>query len=195
MALQGWSSGAAAQLITFDDLSAPINYGMADVPNGYAGFNWQGVSYVLPEEVGGAGGVTGTVSAPYVAYAYFEASFYRDTAFNFESAYVTNVWNEGNTHFYGYNGDTLLYSADIWSSPDHTAFAVFNWNNVTKVAIDNGYLATSALDNITISNGTVPAVPEPETYALLMGWSPLPKMASVVPKWRMKIPTDPERRP
>ncbi len=30
---------------------------------------------------------------------------------------------------------------------------------------------------------------------LLMGWSPLPKMASVVPKWRMKIPTDPERRP
>ena len=28
MALQGWSSGAAAQLITFDDLSAPTYYGM-----------------------------------------------------------------------------------------------------------------------------------------------------------------------
>ena len=168
MALQGWSSGAAAQLITFDDLSAPINYGLGTVANGYAGLNWEGVQYAqASKELGGDGVATGTISAPYVALAYFEASFSRDTAFNFESAYVTNVWYEGNTHFYGYNGDTLLYSADIWSSPDHTAFAVFNWNNVTKVAIDNGYLVTSALDNITISNGTVPAVPEPETYALL----------------------------
>ena len=44
--------------------------------------------------------------------------------------------------------------------------------------------------------GWIDTLRDPQNWmALLMGWSPLPKMASVVPKWRMKIPTDPERRP
>ena len=49
---------------------------------------------------------------------------------------------------------------------------------------------SSALGSSTSANSAISAL-----NTLLMGWSPLPKMASVVPKWRMKIPTDPERRP
>ena len=73
---------------------------------------------------------------------------------------MTRAWSNGTTHFAGYNGDALLYSADISSTTTTPTFATFNWNGITKVVISSN--SHSALDNINIS-----AVPEPETYALM----------------------------
>lgn len=163
LAMQAWSADAAAQVITFDDLVPSAN-GLF-VTNGYANLNWSNFGYVTPTQSASlinSGYAAGTISGANVGFNAYSnpASFSSDTAFNFISTYVTRAWSNGTTHFAGYNGDALLYSADISSTTTTPTFATFNWNGITKVVISSN--SHSALDNINIA-----AVPEPETYALM----------------------------
>lgn len=163
LALQAWSTDASAQVITFDDLVAtPIG---ALVTNGYANLNWSNFAYTTPTQSASlinSGYVAGTVSGSNVGLNAYSnpASFSSNTPFTFISTYVTRAWANGTTHFAGYNGDNLLYSADISATTTAPTFATFNWSGITKVVISSN--SHSALDNINIA-----AVPEPETYALM----------------------------
>ena len=172
LALQAWSTNGFAQVITFDefndiDMQNGIHVGDHSyvLPyDGYQGLNWNNF-YVFDSTqqwFPNNGYHAGTVSGVNVAFNAFSkpASFSSDTAFNFISTYVTRSWSNGITHFAGYNGDNLLYSADISSVTTTPTFATFNWSGITKVVISSD--SNSVLDNINIA-----AVPEPETYALM----------------------------
>ena len=164
VALQAWSVDASAKVITFDDISIPGGNNI-QISNGYQGLNWDNF-YVLnstnDSTIINSGYHAGAVSGNNVGFNAYSnpASFSSDTEFNFISSYVTRAWSNGTTHFAGYNGDALLYSADISSTTTTPTFATFNWNGITKVVISSN--SHSALDNINIA-----AVPEPETYALM----------------------------
>lgn len=163
LALQAWSVDASAKVITFDDISIPGG-DYLQISNGYEGLNWDNF-YVLDSTNSSyinSGYHAGAVSGNNVGFNGYsnQAAFYSDTAFDFISTYVTRAWSNGTTHFAGYNGDNLLYSADISSITTTPTFATFNWSGITKVVISSD--SHSALDNINVA-----AVPEPETYALM----------------------------
>jgi hypothetical protein len=154
--------------ITFDDLVAEP-YG-TEVANGYAGLDWNNF-FVLS----GTGAYLGSsydhavVSPANTIYngGNLPASFSSSSAtFSLISLYVTKAWNEGVTHFAGYAGDTLLYALDVNSSTAGPTLVSFSqWDKLTRVVVSDGDgSAQSALDNITID-----AVPEPATYAMLLG--------------------------
>jgi hypothetical protein len=157
------SAYATATTITFDDLTPPPVGEL--IQNGYAGLNWSNFYVGVGVELGG-GYVPGTISQPNFAAngggqpAYFSST----TLFSLQSMYVTKAWKEGITHISGYSGTTLLYSTDVTSTTTTPTFITFNWNNLTKVEISDGNgTFHTAIDNVTIN-----AVPEPETYAMLL---------------------------
>lgn len=164
LALSCASVYAMATTITFDDL--PSTIGELAIANGYAGFNWDQF-YVLDGIQFGAGYANGVVSPSNVAYNGYErpASFSSATAFTLNSLYITKAWNVGNTHIEGYSGASLLYSVDVSSTTTAPTFVSLNWGGLTSVKFTTSGVGQthSAIDNITIN-----AVPEPETYAMML---------------------------
>jgi len=162
--LAGASLGAMANTtITFDDLVSDTDG--IEIADGYAGLNWDNF-YVLNGTDYGAGYAAGVVSGSNVALNWYDhpASFSNGAGFNLVSLYVTKAWYSGVTHIEGYSGSSLVYSADVTSSTTSPTFVSLNWVNVTNVVISDGDASYhSAIDNITIA-----AVPEPETYAMLL---------------------------
>jgi PEP-CTERM putative exosortase interaction domain len=162
LALQAWSTDAAAQVINFDDIKTD-DY--VQISNGYAGLNWDNFYVVNSTYYGGTGYKYGAVSGVNSGFngSAYPAYFYDNKAFNLISAYVTRAWMNGITRFDGYNGDDLRYSIDINAQITSPTLVIFNWNDITKVVMTSVTSTTqSVVDNITIS-----AVPEPETYALM----------------------------
>lgn len=152
--------------ITFDDL--PTATKEAEIADGYSGFNWDNFYILTPTSstYSATGFANGVVSATNVAFnAWAEpAAFSSTAAFTFVSAYVTKAWDNGVTHFDGYVGNTLTYSVDVTSTTAAPTLATFNWVGVTKVIVsDANKTGQSVIDNITVA-----AVPEPETYAMLL---------------------------
>lgn len=161
------SASASATLITFDDIVADP-YG-SPIANGYAGLDWDNF-YALP----GLGAYTtspgygnAVVSQLNTAFNGFAnpATFSSSTGFSLMSLYVTKAWNDGTTHFDGYVNNVLTYSMDVYSTTAGPTYVTFSgWNNLSKVVMSDGDgSAQSAVDNISIN-----AVPEPETYAMLV---------------------------
>lgn len=158
---------ALAATITFDDLTPDV--GEHAIADGYEGFQWANF-YTLNGAVSypGSGYDTGTVSHAYVAInGHGEmASFRSTTAFNLDSLYVTKAWENGVTRFEGYVGNVLTYSLDVHATTAGPTFVSFDdWNNLNMVVMSDGDGSLhSVVDNITVS-----AVPEPGTYAMLLG--------------------------
>ncbi len=158
---------ASADVIGFDTL--PTGY----VANGYAGFNWNNFySFAGPTNSGYAGG---TVSAPNVAFNAYgsAASFSKATAFSLNSAFFTGAWNDGlNIHVVGTGGGNT-FTKDFTVNATSPTLVSFNWNNINSVSFSSsggvahpGYGGAGthfALDNLTVN-----AVPEPETYAMMI---------------------------
>lgn len=161
------SSHASAEVITFDDIST--SNGSVPISNGYHGFDWNNFYVLDASQSGGTtntGYQTGTVSAPNVAYNGYAdpASFSSVTAFSLNSLEVTKAWNAGITHFDGYVGNILTYSMNVTSSTTAPTSVVFNWSGLNKVVMSDG----NSTNHTAIDNLSVTAVPEPETYALML---------------------------
>lgn len=158
------STFASADVINFDDLNTNS---FSVISNGYQGFNWDNFYVVNGLQYSGNTGYrTGTVSAPNVAFngSSGPASFSSANAFSLNSIQVTKAWNSGVTHFDGYVGNTLTYQMDVMSTTASPTFASFNWFGLNKVTMSDGDgSAQSAIDNISVT-----AVPEPETYVMLL---------------------------
>lgn len=138
-----------AATLTFDDI--PGNEG--PVYNGYGGFNWENFSYINSDDYWpGAGYKTGTVSgikAAYNGWGNPAAISISNGTFDFNSAYLTGVWNNGLTiKVEGLLGDVTKYSKTL--VVDTTAPTKFDFN----------FLGISSL-RFTSSGGV---------YADTLGW-------------------------
>jgi hypothetical protein len=163
---------ASAETITFDDV--PNNASLSD--GVYHGLSWtnffvfDGTQYAP-----GSGYEHGTVSAPNVAFNSYAnpASFGSASAFSLHDAYFAAAWNDGLTiHVVGTSG-TNTYIKDIVVNTGAAIDVVFNWTNLTNVAFSSsggtfheGLGGTG--EHFVMDNMTVNAVPEPETYAMLL---------------------------
>lgn len=159
---------ASAETLTFEGFSS-----MSSVPNGYGGLNWSNFSVNSPTSTSGY--LNGIVSGTSVAYNSFAnpASISSSTAFTLNNAFFTGAWNNGLTIHVTGSGVTN-YSTDIVVNTTAPTNYVFNWTGLTSVNFSSfggtpaGYSGSGAhfaMDNLTIN---VAAVPEPETYALLL---------------------------
>jgi hypothetical protein len=182
MAMAAASFHAAATTITFDELTPVLNGEI--ISTNYAGLVWDNFGAVSAADRPGSGYESGLISGSNVGVNWDgqAASFSSATAFTLDSFYVAKAWYDGVTHVSGYNGSTLLYSTDIYSTTTAATLATFNWSNVTRIVISDGTgNSQSVIDNISIS-----AVPEPETYAMLLAGLGL--VGAIVRRRHIRVP-------
>lgn len=127
---------ATAETITFDTIQTAS---LADVPNGYEGFNW---NYILVENAsnlakqGVTGYSNGLESLPNVAFTDCcnTASFSRPSSFTLDSGYFSAAWlNDLDISVTGYSGTDLLYSTTFTVNATGPILETFNWSGITSV--------------------------------------------------------------
>jgi hypothetical protein len=175
-----YAQPAAALMITFDDLTdISAGFGGTQIVNGYQGLNWTNWnvlnSFDSESIFGPNGAVAGTVSVPNVAYNPDggEAIFSSSLPFEFNSAYLTAVWNQGlSVTVTGLlNGTQEDQVVLINLSPITPTLETFDWAGINEVDLlatgGTPYSAYSgsgtqvAMDNLTIT-----PVPEPPIGAI-----------------------------
>lgn len=182
-----FSVGAAnAATLTFDEL-APAAAG-AEVPAGYGGLNWSAFAYLTPSlSTIRPGYAHGTVSQSNVAFNTFAnpATFSSTSLFTLIDAYFTAAWNDGlNIHVVASADGNVVQTKDFIVDTSAPSDILFNWSNINSVTISSsggtpvifsGVGTHFAMDNLTIAqplamtqDESTPAVPEPETYAMLL---------------------------
>ncbi len=159
---------ASATTINFDDIAT------GNIANGYAGMDWSNFSVhnALPQA---SGYHNAPVSGSQTAFNPFgtPASMSSSTAFTLNDAYFTAAWRDGmNIHAVA-SGAGGSYTMDFLVNTSAPNRIVFNWSNINSVTFSasggiqhGGYSGAGthfAVDNITIN-----AVPEPETYAMML---------------------------
>lgn len=155
---------ALAATITFDALTP----GYTEIADGYAGLDWTNFYAIAGDSIPETGYMTGVVSPGNIAFNGYAtpASFGSAAAFTLNSLYLTKAWSAGMTRFDGYVGSVLAYSLDVYATTTGPTLVNFaNWTDLTNVVMSTQDGSQQAvIDNITIN-----AVPEPETYAMLLG--------------------------
>ena len=132
---------------------------------------WDNFYVMKGTEFGDTSGYnSGTVSSPNIAFngKGDPASFYSNTAFNLLSVNVTKAHEAGFTHFDGWVGGVRTYQQDVFSTTTGPTLVSFvGWTGLNVVTMSNGAGANlnsqSAIDNLSVT-----AVPEPESYAMLL---------------------------
>jgi hypothetical protein len=171
---------APAEVITFDDVSAP---GFAIlVPSPYHTLNWPNFNLVNTVLLAGPSGYqNGTVSSPNVAFNQggSPAAITGASPFTFNSGDFTGGWNDGLTiKVVGKLGGVAVLG-------DSTTFAVntsgptletFDWANVDELDFSSSGGTHNAnfpffgtyfvMDNVTINEGAT-ATPEPDLFVMV----------------------------
>jgi hypothetical protein len=96
--------------------------------------------------------------------------------FNFDSAYMSAAWYNGLTvDIKGYRNGVVVNSTTTGPLSFSTALQTFNWTNLDKVLFQSNQSSGVAIDNqstynraFVMDNLSIAAVPEPETYAMLL---------------------------
>ncbi|MDD4881070.1 MAG: PEP-CTERM sorting domain-containing protein [Gallionellaceae bacterium] len=163
--------------LTFDDIFSADPWvpddAVADLAPVYGGLQWDSRIKLINQDYylgtgdtnySGAGYHTGVVSGDWAIYNIDASavSFYDTAAFTFMSADVTRATSDGSVSFYGYRNGVQTESMVVNATTSGPTLVNFNWTNVDKVTFSSDG-SDAVLDNITVS-----AVPEPETYAMLM---------------------------
>lgn len=162
----------ATTTITFDDLPGNLD----SIFNGYEGLDWSNFLVTNTTQYDSPNGyVNGTVSPKNVAFNGYgnPATISSGSAFTLNNAFFTAAWNNDLNVVAvatdGVNTFTKEFTLSTLGSQD----IVFNFINITSVTFTSfggtnpGYSGDGphfAVDNMTINA----AVPEPETYALMM---------------------------
>ncbi|MBI1284263.1 MAG: PEP-CTERM sorting domain-containing protein [Thiobacillus sp.] len=188
----GLSSVQAAPIVLdFEDLSPST---LDVIPDGYQGFEWRGVGEIrnlnmafyaptLRGECSTTGSIfaggycNGTTSGMYVAYrgtGTGAATIRRDRAFNFESAFITSPWNDGEDLVVrGFRDGIELYLDHFiidTASPTRIELNYLNIDTVTfqgTGGVNAGYGSSGegvVIDDFAYSDYSVP---EPSIMGLL----------------------------
>lgn len=167
---------AGATTLTFEGLTTLRGTAM---PAGYGGLDWTNFflvngpleALIFPD----TGFTNGVVSGQYAAFAGGgpEASA-SGAPFDFDSAYLTGVWNNGlNIDVRGYLADTLRYDQTVVVNTTGPTLFTFDYFDIDTLTFDsfggiNADLGGSGtqftMDNMTIDPTPVP---EPASMALL----------------------------
>jgi len=182
LAFMACGAMASAQTITFDDLGP--SYAGTQIPNGYAGFDWNNFYDLTGAPYTGTGYSTGVVSPGNVAFNDFgnPASFSSGTEFNLTSAYVTSAFlGSENVEVEGFNGATKIYDTTYTVTDTGPTLLDFNYNDITSVTFvpsgGGGSGEQLVFDNVTIDGAAAPggnpivssAVVDGGTTSLLLG--------------------------
>ncbi|MBH8561979.1 PEP-CTERM sorting domain-containing protein [Nostoc sp. CENA67] len=186
IAALGIGTVAQAAVLTFDDI-APIP-DLAEIPDGYGGFNWDNFFYKNGSDITAldTGYDNGRVSGDYVSYNGFgNQAILSDRVFDFNSAYLTAAWNDGlSVTVEGLNKGTTLYSKTVVVDTTNPTLVNFDFFGVDELRftsfggvepdylIGKGLGTQFALDNFTF-NETVTPVPEPTLLSALLAVSTL----------------------
>jgi PEP-CTERM motif len=169
------STAANAVVLTFDDLPGTLGY----IPNGYGGLQWDNFGSTNSSGTPGTGYDTGSVSGLNTAFNLFgsAASFSSATAFSLRDAFFTGAWNDGLQIHVVATGGSNTYTSDFTVDTSGPLNVFFNWSNINTVTFTsfggiahpglNGGGTHFAMDNLAI-NEVASAVPEPETYIMLL---------------------------
>lgn len=170
------SLSASATVINFDDFQQE-----SWINNGYGSLNWSNFRVLNGHQLPQSGYFNGMVSEKNVAYNAngFPASFSSGSAFTFNSLYLTAAWNDDlNLKISGYRNGTLVNETSFLLSTASPILKTLNWTNIDTVEFvtsggihHGGYSGQGthfAADNLTINEPVISAVPEPETYAMLL---------------------------
>ncbi len=162
-------------VLTFDDITTEPAGGVV-IPDGYSGFEWNSVGdhrfgVVNGSSQPGSGFENGVVSGSYVAFnSYGNSSLIlRDTAFDFEGAYLTAAWNDGlEITVDGYFNNFLEYTTTVIVDTTEPTWFDFDYMGIDKLEFtafggtDAGLGGSGtyfAMDNFSF-------VPEPGTIFL-----------------------------
>lgn len=150
----GTVGSAHATSVTFDDLPQ-LRYDAKYISNGYAGFNWSNFAYTTGVKIAVSSGYeTGTVSGTNVAFnAYGKpAAVSIDSGtFDFNSAYLTSAWNNGNEIAVEglFNGESK-YSQKVVVNTKKPIKFDFNFLGINQLKFSSS-LAHFVMDNFTFN--------------------------------------------
>ena len=177
----GIGAVAQATVLTFDDIAPISNYDQ--IPNGYGGFNWDNFGYLNGSGTGSSltGYDNGRVSGDYVSFNLFgDPALVSDSIFDFNSAYLTAVWNDGlSITVEGLKSGATLYSKTVVVDTTQPTLVNFDYFGVDELkftsfgGVEPDYLKQKGngiqftLDNFTF-NEKVTSVPEPTLLPALL---------------------------
>lgn len=163
------ATARAQQVIDFEGLTDC--YGLAQLPNGYAGFTWGDYNQSIPYVIGkyfnpGSGYEYGTNGCTSAFNGFGSNPFFMQSAnpFTFNSLWMTSAWYPQTVTIQGWLGNTLLYTQSVSLSITSPLFVQLNWGGVDKVEFW-GTNYQYVMDDITVNTATV--TPEPASLFLL----------------------------
>lgn len=179
-----FTAQAAVQVINFDDVTTSPSATI--IPDGYSNFDWDNSAngiYVADGAAAypGSGYENGVISGNYVAFSGYDTSPYRVDwlgagAIDFIGTYFTSAWSSSQTlSFEGWlNGNQVYTSTDYTINNINPTLIALGWSGIDSLVIHNRANNLSddsrlhwAMDDFVFNN--VSAVPEPSTYALMLG--------------------------
>jgi hypothetical protein len=173
-------AAAQAAVIDFDTVTGGC--GISQVPNGYAGMNWNNIFVLAADLCGGnhagSGYDTGTISEEYVAFNGNGAPAATSSGvFTYNGAYYTGAWRDGlNVTVKGFLGLSELFSDVVVVNTDAPFLHLANWAGIDRITwqasggvqdptLLNGAGTQFVMDDLMINEQQ--AVPEPATLLLL----------------------------
>jgi hypothetical protein len=169
------TSISEAAILTFDDISVTNTWEY--IPDGYGGFEWDGMG-VHSRYIGQDDGYGhGTVSGDWCAFNPFARTsvISRESSFDFMGVYVTaGFYDSQEIMFTGYSEGKELYRMTVtadYTSPVWSDFSFYGIDTLIIETVSNTAPLTNldnyfALDNFTWEESSAP-VPEPSTLILL----------------------------
>lgn len=164
--------GAAADVITFDDISEAT---VGTIPDGYQGFSWNNFGFIDGgSEFAGSGYHNGTVSGSYVGFnENAQIALASGGLFTLDSAYLTAAWNTGlSVKVDGLVSGTQIFTNTFVVDPYAPTQFNFNWSGIDSLRFTsfggvNAGLGSSgsqfAIDNLSFTQ----VAPEPSVLLLL----------------------------
>lgn len=165
------ASNAAIQVIDFDDYGTPEYF--EGFTSEWNNFNWDtmGVVNTSASVYSGSGFGNGAVSGIYAAFTNYgqqvtQIDWQGPGTFDFIEGHFTAGWSvDLDVSFKGLlNGAVVYTSQDYTINRDAPTLISLNWENIDSLVI------TQTGTNIVVDDFTINApVPEPSTYALMLG--------------------------
>lgn len=171
LSLSALSTQAQATTIDFDDLATPLGGGTIGYLSTAYGLTWTGIyddySVVIsPNTSSVFGGGDTAHSGINFAWSNGSTEFaIIGTAFTFNSIWIRTPWATAPLEVKGFKDGVEIYSVSTTATGTYQHL-VFDFVDIDKVTFSGENSGNLLFDDVVVNE--VPAVPEPETYGMLL---------------------------